>query len=791
MSQLVTPVSATVSLAARGSKPSDTDAEMRAIESERNQAMATDAQRRVASTRGLLEAVAWLGLANGVADAELRAIALRTLAAAVSGEADAQNMVLRMTLPRLKRLRRHLHNQAAARQTQAMDRALAATEPGAGTSGDAATYGTGGVAGAGPVSPLRLAALANATLLQQGAGSNGTVGFSLQGGADGGNESCSVLAAVIATAGRCTHVEERQAAFDVIRCLFANNPAARIGFIGHAVTPPPMDLSVDGRHAGPPPPPPGRALVDKLLMVAEAAVRRHHGGGEGVGDGGGEDMALVRALWGSCRLFELVLGDDPVAKELALRIPTTCGSSDGAGGVGPRSATTSTPHVSSGPGSSGSNAGAAMSSPLRSGPDTSLMFPRWCALFAQAMQNPHTPAPVRVAMARATCVWLSACPATAKAFISSPANLYLFDMLAGRRRLGSTDAAPSSASPAPPLTSHGRGVAAAVLAACLDSLGDEADSDGAEAGAAAGRGAGHGDDGRGGGGGVGGEGNTEGEGGDGSSGGAPTTPSRSQGGSGGGSTQEGRRRAGVAVTGGMVLKMISSTVGLTRFTEILDALRATPEFRAASGKTAEDQKAAEQCVCAGVVVEVGVGCDVFCMAVGFECGCCVVHDTSTNSAMVFGFPWMMLLFWLHVCVRCAVALTRAHEYPLYDQPFTRLVDSLCAEVQRRIIALYTGASDLAGDSDGQPVDAATASRMREALRMQERELTGLREQVRVLKAMTGDVGAGDVDEQAAQAAQAAVVAQAEVSRWKERAMKAGGQAMQRACLCQPAARCVD
>ena len=103
--------------------------------------------------------------------------------------------------------------------------------------------------------------------------------------------------------------------------------------------------------------------------------------------------------------------------------------------------------------------------------------------------------------------------------------------------------------------------------------------------------------------------------------------------------------------------------------------------------------------------------------------------------------------------------SRAHEYPLYDAPFTRLVEALCGCVQRRIIALYTGAG--AGDDGEGPVDGPTAARMRELIRMQERELDTLREQVRVLKQLEGAEGALEAGSDAARHAQAS---QAEVEQ---------------------------
>ena len=129
------------------------------------------------------------------------------------------------------------------------------------------------------------------------------------------------------------------------------------------------------------------------------------------------------------------------------------------------------------------------------------------------------------------------------------------------------------------------------------------------------------------------------------------------------------------------------------------------------------------------------------------------------------------------------------------------MDSLCRGVQQRIIALYTGGGS-GGDGDAGPVDASTAAQMRDVLRMQERELTALREQVRVMRAAGGEylaaacrrnarcdawlprsllrcamcatrAGGEEALEAGSKAAQAAVVAQAEMKRWQERASKAG------------------
>ena len=340
VAQLVTPVPAHVSLGGRGMSAADIDAETRAVEDERNVAMAAEGQQRVASENGLLEAIAWLGLAVGVADPALRSAGLRTLAACVAGCPAAQLKVLAMNLRQL-------------------------TLP-------AVTASVAAGAGGGGVPP---------------------------------QDRSSVLAAVIHSASNCDDVGERQAAFAAIGALFDGNPAARMSFIGHAVTPPPMDMDLAAVRAGPPPPPPGRALVDKLLSVAASAVRlggsassSSSAGGAAGGAGGGDAVAAARTavsrtLWGACRLFELVVGDDAIAKELALRIPTST-SSGGADG--------------------GASAGGA-----------SLMFPRWCTLLARALQQPDTPDAVQVAMARATCVWLHDCPASARAFLASPANLYV------------------------------------------------------------------------------------------------------------------------------------------------------------------------------------------------------------------------------------------------------------------------------------------------------------------------------------------------------------------------------
>lgn len=115
-----------------------------------------------------------------------------------------------------------------------------------------------------------------------------------------------------------------------------------------------------------------------------------------------------------------------------------------------------------------------------------------------------------------------------------------------------TAGAPGSGAPAH--SPHALGMAAVLVATCLESLGSVETTADTTAG---------------------------------SSGGAPSAPAGSGRGSGSGGSSGG-------MTSQTVLQMLGNSVGLTKFTAVLDTLRATRAFRSAAGKTAADQQAAEQ-----------------------------------------------------------------------------------------------------------------------------------------------------------------------------------------------------
>ena len=100
----------------------------------------------------------------------------------------------------------------------------------------------------------------------------------------------------------------RDAAVYAISCFFQGNETGQISIVGHAVTPPPMDISA--KHDVPRAPVAGRILVDTLASAVKELL-----------EGAKAEDHVLAQFWQTCRILETLCAGSLACKELLLRVP--------------------------------------------------------------------------------------------------------------------------------------------------------------------------------------------------------------------------------------------------------------------------------------------------------------------------------------------------------------------------------------------------------------------------------------------------------------------------------------
>lgn len=147
-------------------------------------------------------------------------------------------------------------------------------------------------------------------------------------------------------------------------------PDACVGLIGRTMTPSPEMLGDFDAAPGTAPQSPGRMLINAMLTSTDRALAN--------------DQLALWAHWRCCRVVEIVLRGGLTCQELAIRVP-----------AGPK-----------------------------------FLLHRIVRLLSQAAKT-GSPA-LQASLLRFLCVWLCDCPRAVTEVLSSPANLFLFDLAAGR-----------------------------------------------------------------------------------------------------------------------------------------------------------------------------------------------------------------------------------------------------------------------------------------------------------------------------------------------------------------------
>lgn len=133
-----------------------------------------------------------------------------------------------------------------------------------------------------------------------------------------------------------------------------------------------------------------------------------------------------------------------------------------------------------------------------------------------------------------------------------------------------------------------------------------------------------------------------------------------------------------------VLQMLSSTIGLARFTGIIDALRTSPELTAAAHRAA---LAAQRQAEAAALARSAKG------------------DAATQQGGQGGAG--------------GAASGNEDAFPMYDGRFAAAVEHMHERVQRRIIALYTAPRGGAGDGGG--AGSGNVEQFQEVIKLQVRQ----------------------------------------------------------------------